>query len=86
MGILGTGVFALSMIIASFHAWRMARSVKGESRTLLFAGAFSFVILAMMMMTDNIMVYSSFFGNLQFTFLGIGYAAAFSEKEREKRR
>lgn len=74
-GILGTGVYALTMIIASFHAWRMARSVSGECRTLLFAAAFSFVILAMMMMTDNIMVYSSFFGNLQFMFLGMGYAA-----------
>ena len=75
MGILGTGLYALTIIIASFHAWRMARSVKGESRTLLFAGAFSFVILALMMMTDNIMVYASFFGNLQFMFLGLGYAA-----------
>lgn len=83
-GIWGTGVFALTMIIASFHAWRTARSVKGESRTLLFAGAFSFVILAMMMMTDNIMVYASFFGNLQFTFLGIGYAAAGRERREER--
>jgi len=84
MGILGTGLYALTMIIASFHAWRTARSVKGESRTLLFAGAFSFVILALMMMTDNIMVYASFFGNLQFTFLGLGYAVAGRER-REKR-
>lgn len=84
MGILGTGVFALSIIIASFHAWRMARSAKGESRTLFFAGAFSFVILAMMMMTDNIMVYASFFGNLQFTFLGLGYAAVGRGEEIEE--
>jgi len=81
-GILGTGLYALTIIIASFHAWRTARSVKGESRTLLFAGAFSFVILAIMMMTDNIMVYASFFGNLQFTFLGLGYAVAGRENRR----
>jgi len=85
MGILGTGVFALSMIIASFHAWRMARSAKGETRSLFFAGAFSFVILAMMMVTDNIMVYASFFGNLQFTFLGLGYAAVGGKEDREER-
>ena len=83
-GILGTGVYALSLIIASFHAWRTARSVKGESRTLLFAGAFSFIILALMMITDNIMVYASFFGNLQFTFLGIGYAAVAKERIEER--
>ncbi|NQT55524.1 MAG: O-antigen ligase family protein [Desulfobacteraceae bacterium] len=88
MGILGTGLYALTIMIASFHAWRTTRSVKGESRTLLFAGAFSFVILALMMITDNIMVYSSFFGNLQFTFLGIGYAVAGRERreEREERK
>lgn len=74
-GILGTGVYALSIIIASFHAWRRARSAKGGGRSLFFAGASSFVVLAIMMMTDNIMVYSSFYGNLQFTFLGLGYAA-----------
>jgi len=84
MGILGTGLYALTMIMASFHAWRTARSVKGESRTLLFAGAFSFVILALMMITDNIMVYSSFFGNLQFTFLGLGYAVAGRERREER--
>lgn len=85
-GILGTGVYALSIIIASFHAWRMARSAKGGTRSLFFAGASSFVVLAIMMMTDNIMVYSSFYGNLQFTFLGLGYAAAAGErKERGNR-
>ena len=82
MGILGTGLYALTIIIASFHAWRTARSVNSESRTLLFAGAFSFVILALMMITDNIMVYASFFGNLQFMFLGIGYAVAGRERRR----
>jgi len=86
MGILGTGMFVLSIVIASLHAWRMARSAKGETRSLFFAGAFSFVIMAMMMMTDNIMVYSSFFGNLQFTFLGLGYAAAGREEDRENRK
>lgn len=80
MGILGTGLYALTMIIASFHAWRMARSVKEGSRILLFAGSFSFVVFAIMMLTDNIMVYVSFFGNLQFTFLGLGYAAAGRER------
>ena len=84
MGILGTGVFALSILIAAFHAWRMAKSANGETRSLLFAGAFSFVILTLMMFTDNIMVYASFFGNLQFTFLGLGYAAAGRTEYREK--
>jgi hypothetical protein len=82
-GILGTGVYALSIIIASLNAWRMARSAKGETRSLLFAGASSFVVLAIMMMTDNIMVYSSFYGNLQFTFLGLGYAAMGKERKEE---
>ena len=74
-GIIGASVYALCIIMASFHAWKRSRHVEKEHRLLFLAGAFSFVILILMMFTDNIMVYASFFGNLQFTILGLAYAA-----------
>jgi len=33
-----------------------------------------------MMLTDNIMVYASFFGNLHFTFLGLAHGALRAER------
>lgn len=74
-GILGTVVYAFCIIIAMFHAWKRSRHVSGEHRLLFLAGSFSFVVLILMMFTDNIMVYASFFGDLQFTILGLAYAA-----------
>jgi hypothetical protein len=34
----------------------------------------------LMMITDNIMVYASFFGNLHFTFLGLAYGSLRAER------
>jgi hypothetical protein len=33
------------------------------------------------MFTDNIILYAAFFGNLQFTILGLGYAAVRTQQE-----
>ena len=74
-GILGAAVYGLCIIMAAFHAYNRSRNVEKEHKLLFLAGSFSFVILALMMFTDNIMVYASFFGNLQFTILGLAYAA-----------
>jgi hypothetical protein len=79
-GILGATIYALSVFTALIHSLRMAWRTNGEQRVLFFAGASSFIILIMMMFTDNIMVYASFFGNLQFTMLGLAYAAKASKK------
>jgi O-antigen ligase len=74
-GILGTVVFALCLILAMFHALFKAKTASGEARLLFFAGASSFIPFALIMLTDNIMVYSSYYGNLQFTILGLAYAS-----------
>ena len=74
-GILGTVVFALCLILAMFHALFKAKTASGEARLLFLAGASSFIPFALIMFTDNIMVYSSYYGNLQFTILGLAYAA-----------
>jgi O-antigen ligase len=79
-GILGTTVYALCLLMSVWHALRLAKTTSGETRVLFFAGAASFVSLALMMITDNIMVYASYFGNLHFTILGLAYASAVRKK------
>jgi O-antigen ligase len=74
-GVLGTAVFALCLILSMFHALFKAKTASGEARLLFLAGASSFIPFALIMFTDNIMVYSSYYGNLQFTILGLAYAA-----------
>jgi len=74
-GILGTVVFALCLILTMFHALFKAKTASREARLLFLAGASSFIPFALIMFTDNIMVYSSYYGNLQFTILGLAYAA-----------
>jgi O-antigen ligase len=74
-GYLGTFMFALCIVLQSVHAWRKAKGTTGETRILFYAGASSFLPFVLLMFTDNIILYVSFFGNLQFTILGLAYAS-----------
>ena len=64
-----------SLLAASTHAVLCARRAEGATRLLLLAGASAFIPFAILMYTDNILVYVSYFGNLQFAILGLGYGA-----------
>lgn len=83
-GFVGMTVCALCGLAQVLHAVRYARRSTGDTRVLLFAGASTFPVQAMFMFTDNIMLYASFFGNLQFTILGVAYAAYASAHEAER--
>ena len=74
-GLVGTSVFAFCMVAQVIHLLRRAKRTFGESRVLLYAGASSFLPFILLMFTDNIILYAAFFGNLQFTILGLVYAA-----------
>lgn len=82
-GLFGTTIFAVSLLRAVIHAYQQSRKASGDFRLLFLAGSFSFVPFALLMYTDNIMIYASFFGNLQFTILGLAYS---SMKKDEPRR
>lgn len=75
-GWLGTIVFGLCMLMQLCHAWWTAKHCHGPSRILLFTGAMAFIYFSLLMISDNIIIYASFFGNLHFTFLGLGYSLA----------
>ena len=74
-GYVGTSVFTLCLFLQVLNLLRRAKSATGENRILFNAGATSFIIFALFMLSDNIILYAAFFGNLQFTILGFAYAA-----------
>jgi O-antigen ligase len=74
-GIIGTAIFTLTILVFSIKLYRRSRSSTVTAKCLFIAGASSFIPFALFMFTDNIMVYASFFGNLQFTMIGIAYGA-----------
>ena len=74
-GIFGTTIFALTILLSMIHLYRRSLFTQGNTRCLLITGASSFLPFLLFMFTDNIMVYASFFGNLQFTIIGIAYSA-----------
>jgi hypothetical protein len=74
-GYVGTLIFGLCMAIQMLHAWKKGRITDGETRILFYAGASSFLPFVLFMLTDNIILYAAFFGNLQFIILGLAYAS-----------
>lgn len=80
-GVLGVAVFIGCMLLTIWDCLRKARTCRHpETRLLLLAGASAFIPFMLMMVTDNIMVYVSYFGNLHFTMLGLAYGALRTER------
>lgn len=78
-GYFGVVVFALTLVLQAWHALRRAFTASGEKRVLYYAGASSFVSFALLMFTDNIILYAAFFGNVQFAILGLAYGSEAEE-------
>ncbi|MFZ3137367.1 MAG: O-antigen ligase family protein [Thermodesulfovibrionales bacterium] len=74
-GYIGTIIFGFCIALQFFHALKRAKRTTGETRILFYAGASSFLAFVLFMFSDNIILYAAFFGNLQFTILGLAYAA-----------
>jgi hypothetical protein len=74
-GYLGALLFALVVCLQVWHARRAAQLAVGAERVLFYAGAGAFVPMVLLMLTDNIVLYAAYFGNLHFALLGLAYAA-----------
>jgi len=74
-GIIGASIFAFCLVAQVVHLLKRVKRTFGDSRILLYAGASSFLPFVVLMFTDNIILYATFFGNLQFTIIGLVYAA-----------
>jgi len=75
-GVVGTAVFFSAVVVQCAHTALRARRATPAPRAALLAGASAFVPMLVIMVGDNIVIYSSFFGNLHFLMLGLGYASA----------
>jgi O-antigen ligase len=75
-GYFGTVIFGICMLLQMRHLLKMGKRCFGERRILFFAAATSFISFSLFMLTDNIILYAAFFGNFQFTILGLAYASA----------
>jgi hypothetical protein len=85
-GYIGIFIFLICNIVQLFHSLRKAKITEGNIQILFYAGAFAFVPFALLMITDNIILYAAFFGNLQFTILGMAYAAQATAVAEEEQR
>ncbi len=74
-GKVGVIIYAATLLAMCLHAFRLSLVTSGITRILFAAGSAGFIVFAMMMYTDNIMVYASFFGNLHFSILGLAYGS-----------
>jgi O-antigen ligase len=74
-GYFGTVIFALSLIMQLLHMLKRAKYSTGGTKILFYAGASTILSFVLFMFSDNIILYVAFFGNLQFTMIGIAYAA-----------
>jgi O-antigen ligase len=79
-GILGTFLFVVTLLAQVFHTLVAARRAPDRARVLFIGVASSFIVLALFMFTDNIILYAAFFGNLQFALLGTAYGSTSRRK------
>lgn len=83
-GTLGMLLFASTLMLQALYAWRLGRLLKGEASRFMLTGAGAFVPMIMLMLTDNVILYVAWFGNLQFAMLGLGYAAIRADTIRRR--
>lgn len=88
-GTLGMALFLLTMVGQCLHAWRGGARLQQSNPSAaiyLYAGATSFLPMALFMFSDNVILYPAWFGNLQFAMLGLGYAALRDDRWTSHRR
>lgn len=80
-GWLGVGVFLLCNILMMFRCLAASKKTcEPETRFLFIAVASSFPLFFIVMFTDNIMVYASYFGILQYVLIGLAFGALRNEQ------
>jgi len=84
-GRVGLLIFVFCLGLQVIHALMAARTSGGATKLFLLTGAGAFVPFCQFMLTDNVILYAPFFGNLHFLMLGLGYAAARSGQDATRR-
>ena len=85
--VLGVVIYFLSNVLMMIHCIKSARqSNQLQTKLFFLAGASTFIPFMLVMFTDNIMVYASFFGILQYLLIGLAYGALAAERDAIKAR
>lgn len=74
-GALGVGLYLVIMVWQMAALVQIARHTDGAHRMLAYGAASAFVPYMLIMLTDNVVLYVQFFGNLHFALIGIVYGA-----------
>lgn len=81
-GVIGIAIFLLCNLVMLLHCLSSAKKTEDKTTKLFFlAGASSIIPFMLVMFTDNIVVYASLFGNLQYMIIGLAYGALRHEQE-----
>ena len=79
IGAIGTGLYALTMLLQIFFLVRIARWATDLQQMLSYGAATAFIPFMLIMFTDNVVLYVQFFGNLHFALIGIVYGTLQNE-------
>ena len=83
MGIVGAGLYLITIVLQMWFLVRIAHRSIGARAMLAYGAATAFVPYALIMLTDNVILYVQYFGNLHFALLGIVYGALRRDEELE---
>jgi O-antigen ligase len=81
MGFVGAGLYFCIMLWHMAALVKIARSSDGAHRMLAYGAATAFVPYMLIMLTDNVVLYVQFFGNLHFVLIGVVYGALKHDKD-----
>jgi len=73
-GFLGVASYAFAMVGTMFALVRIGRRRSGDDRALAYAAAGGFVPFFVLMITDNVLLYVQFYGNVHFALVGAVFA------------
>ena len=86
-GMFGVMIYLICNLWMMWDCWRHGHKTKNPTLKLFFfIGASSFIPYMTVMFSDNIMIYASFFGILQYTIIGLAYGALNTRKRSLKRK
>ena len=81
MGIVGVGLYLITMVVQMLFLIRIARWSSGAHQMLAYGVATAFIPYALIMLTDNVVLYVQFFGNLHFALIGMIYGTMHNYEE-----
>jgi O-antigen ligase len=72
-GLIGVICYSLTLFLQGLRLVRIAKGIDGPPRLLAYAAAAAFIPYAVIMFTDNVILYIQYFGNLHFCLIGLVY-------------